>query len=200
MATMRIQSFKDLFTSSGPDQLKTPSLSRAQRLAKVAPPIVAEALEQRRMLSVSTSSAGDILTVTGDSNANKIDVWFDGDSINVWVNNTPHSSFNDNALTNQLIVVYGGAGNDTINCYGGEDVYNVPFPCRLYGEDGNDSIEGSDNADIIYGGAGYDTVRSWDAADSVFGGSGFGDNDDSVAGDDLLYGDAGNDVIRGEGA
>ncbi|TCO68856.1 Hint domain-containing protein [Rhodovulum euryhalinum] len=68
--------------------------------------------------------------------------------------------------------LYGGSGNDTI--YGGDGAgYD-----RLYGEDGDDFLDGRLGNDTLIGGLG---------ADTLIGG----------AGDDLLTGEDGNDLVLG---
>ena len=49
-------------------------------------------------------------------------------------------------------IVYGGAGDDTINGTGKED--------NIYAGSGNDTIKGNDGDDTIYGGSGSDTINA----------------------------------------
>lgn len=93
----------------------------------------------------------------------------------------------------------------------------------LDGGDGNDFVEGANNADILAGGKGEDCIVGWGGDDNISGGDGddkiYGDDgndiidagkgndkvwggngaDDLTGGDgkDTLYGDAGNDNLRG---
>ena len=61
------------------------------------------------------------------------------------------SGFNDIFLGSDLVeYVYGQNGNDTINGGAGDDI--------LFGEAGNDTLIGGAGADRIDGGAGIDTV------------------------------------------
>ena len=71
---------------------------------------------------------------------------------------------------NAVDTIDGGAGNDFI-----------------YGWGGNDDLSGGDDNDNIYGGAGADTADGEDGDDYVSGG----------AGNDILYGGAGSDTISG---
>ena len=81
-----------------------------------------------------------------------------------------------------------------------------------WGGTGNDTLEGSNNADSLFGGIGNDSIRGYNGADSLSGGVGFdtimgdagmdnisgGDNDDEIHGgadSDYLYGDGGSDLI-----
>ncbi|VDC32998.1 Hint domain-containing protein [Pseudogemmobacter humi] len=85
-------------------------------------------------------------------------------------------------------VIYGGAGNDTIDGMGGDD--------SLYGGTGNDYVLGGSGNDTVYGDEGDDRVYGGSGDDLVSGGSG----NDQVYGDegtDTLYGDEGNDVLYG---
>ncbi|MCP8467910.1 calcium-binding protein, partial [Pseudomonas sp. ZM23] len=78
----------------------------------------------------------------------------------------------------------GGAGNDTINGYGGDD--------DLDGGVGNDTLYGGAGQDVLKGGLGNDTLYGEDGNDTLIGG----------AGNDYLSGGVGSDVYlfeRGAG-
>ena len=77
--------------------------------------------------------------------------------------------------------VYGGAGNDSIEAYGGGD--------RLYGEGGRDTVDGGAGNDKLAGGAGPDTLLGGPGNDRVNG----------MAGNDKLYGQTGKDAVDGGG-
>ena len=77
------------------------------------------------------------------------------------------------------LLVYGGAGNDTITAGHGDDT--------LDGGDGTDSITGRAGADRIRGGTGNDTLNGSDDNDTI----------DGEAGTDLIHGGNGADLIRG---
>lgn len=86
----------------------------------------------------------------------------------------------------KVCVAFGGFGNDTIDASaatGGQ----TAFKARLYGDNGNDTITGSNRADIINGGAGADTLLGRAGKDFIFGGDG----------NDRINGGAQNDVTRG---
>jgi len=72
-------------------------------------------------------------------------------------------------------IVYGGAGNDTLNGTGKGDA--------IYGGSGNDTIKGNDGDDTIYGGSGSDTINANNGNDIIIGGFG----------SDLLTGSNGDD-------
>ena len=74
--------------------------------------------------------------------------------------------------------VYGGAGNDTINGTGENDL--------IYGGSGGDTIKGNNGGDTIYGGSGNDTINGNNGDDTVVGGFGA----------DALTGGAGNDKFK----
>ncbi|WP_235916029.1 calcium-binding protein [Thalassovita mangrovi] len=79
--------------------------------------------------------------------------------------------------------LYGDAGDDSVN-----------------GMDGNDYIYGRDGADTLIGGAGDDSITGGQTADderdNVYAGDG-NDNVDGGYGNDELRGDAGNDTLTG---
>ncbi|CAO4164088.1 calcium-binding protein [Methylorubrum aminovorans] len=97
------------------------------------------------------------------------------------------------------VALYGDDGNDTIQGGMAADI--------IYGDsdvagakDGNDYIRGGEGADLIYGGGGADTIRGSynDGSDKVYGGTG---DDLIVYTNDLsavtLYGDEGKDTVNG---
>jgi trimeric autotransporter adhesin len=90
-------------------------------------------------------------------------------------------------------VLFGGAGNDTINATvtgqtGGDDV--------AVGGSGNDGMTFTRGNVVAYGNEGNDTLTSGSGNDVLLGGQ---DNDvlTSGAGNDLLQGGSGNDSVRG---
>ena len=78
--------------------------------------------------------------------------------------------------------VFLGPGDDAVRFdhagLGGID--KIIFPARVFGEDGNDCLEGTDQGDVIDGGT-----------NSIFG-------LESGTGNDRIYGSSGEDTIRGE--
>lgn len=79
------------------------------------------------------------------------------------------------------VVIYGGAGNDTLTGGAGAD--------RIYGQAGNDIIDGSAGNDKLYGGSGNDTLTGGRGDDRLYGGWGM----------DTLRGSDGIDYLAGEG-
>lgn len=81
----------------------------------------------------------------------------------------------------------------------------VGLPIGLVALDGNDTIKGSSDAEImngnqgkdfVYGGGGDDTLYGGKDGDGVFGDEG-NDNVNGNLGDDLVFGGAGDDIVRG---
>jgi Ca2+-binding RTX toxin-like protein len=97
------------------------------------------------------------------------------------------------------IVVYGGAGNDTIA--------GTVLMDRLDGGSGDDSIGGFDDRDTIVGGTGKDTILGGSGNDELFGNDNNdliygGDGGDTIEGGgqaDHVYGDEGADLLYGDG-
>jgi Ca2+-binding RTX toxin-like protein len=112
---------------------------------------------------------------------------------------------NDTLYTNAntFAVANGGGGNDTIYAHGeihggaGDDTIHVVdsyYPGPVTGEDGNDTIYGSDHADHIDGGAGNDTIDGGGGDDILISGVGEDDLTGGAGNDQFFVGD-GNDVI-----
>ena len=96
-----------------------------------------------------------------------------------------------------VLQVNGELGNDTISA-AGADLGNVLL--EINGNEGNDTITGSDDDDSLNGGAGNDNVDGGAGNDIING----GDNEDRLSGgmgDDLISGENGSDTLFGnEGA
>ncbi|MGH3871622.1 MAG: hypothetical protein ACRDSR_08935 [Pseudonocardiaceae bacterium] len=85
--------------------------------------------------------------------------------------------------------ITGTNGNDTLNGTNGADV--------ICGLGGNDTITGGNNNDTIYAGPGNDTIDGGNGADTIYA----GDGNDGVGGGngaDTIYGGPGNDTNYGE--
>ena len=166
-------------------------------------------LESRRLLAVSVTLAGNVLTIMGDGDANDVLVSDNGvtDTFDVTLDfggaNTDGGSFDRNSVasieftgrsgddimrnsTSLPMVAYGNAGNDTF--FGGQGIDRI-FAGNgedvLFGSGGNDVLNGNDGHDSIHGGDGNDLINGGPINDSIFGG----------AGDDVIYGERGDDVI-----
>ncbi|WP_322110970.1 calcium-binding protein [Steroidobacter gossypii] len=106
-------------------------------------------------------------------------------------------------------VVSGGEGNDILNAGTGDDVMSggagddvllgITGSNQLSGGDGADTVIGGDGNDLLFGDGGDDVLDGGDGEDIVRG----GDGDDVLSSGggvyDELYGDAGNDTLRGAG-
>src|SRR4051812_41840189 len=151
-----------------------------------------ESMERRTLLSAAV--VGSTLQIAGTAKDDVIRVELDASDTNtlkVSVNDEA-SSFNiassaikliriegrrgndrieieqDNGAINIRTLIFGGAGNDTIEGGAARD--------RLHGEEGDDSIIGQSNRDILYGEDGDDSLLGANGDDSIDGGLG----DDSV--------------------
>jgi Ca2+-binding RTX toxin-like protein len=100
---------------------------------------------------------------------------------------------NDNIYngSNNIDIVYAGAGNDTVNGSGNRDT--------VRGEAGDDTLQGEAGNDILLGEAGNDTLRGGEGGDET-NTPRIGDNGDYLnggSGDDALFGEAGPDMLDG---
>jgi len=112
------------------------------------------------------TSFGDFITIknsVGVQLIKNIEIFIAGDGGDV-------IALADDALTYGDVLILGGAGDDI-----------------LWGNDGNDRIDGSLGNDIIDGGGGDDTLLGRNDTDQIYGGIG-NDVIEGGAGDDLLYG------------
>lgn len=182
-----------------------------------------EVLECRRLFASAVLS-GNVLTVTGDADADSIIVYrtTSDAKIRVKVDGTvipTGGSFNVSSVNS--IVVNAGSGEDTVtierNSLFNEGDTGVNKPTQLNGGDNNDVLNGGDNNDTIRGNAGDDTLRGFESDDTLYGGYGGedrlegGDNNDLMYGGDAgaggndevepdeLLGGSGNDTMYGEG-
>ncbi|MFN8422742.1 MAG: calcium-binding protein [Anaerolineae bacterium] len=103
-------------------------------------------------------------------------------------------------------VVFGGGGDDTIRGYGGgllsigdaaDPTFEVALGNVIFGGDGEDVITTTDGVDVIFGGADGDTVQAGQGADLDIEGS---DEDSTfrLALGDLIFGDDGKDTLDGD--
>jgi Ca2+-binding RTX toxin-like protein len=107
----------------------------------------------------------------------------------------------------------GGLGADRLSCAHPFSFLPLPF-CALFGEDGDDVLEGGavgatlvggDGSDAIHGGSGLDLLRGEAGVDALNGAGGldqlFGGTQEDLLeggpGNDILNGEEGNDVLRG---
>jgi len=102
-----------------------------------------------------------------------------------------------NGNTDDLL--YGGAGNDTLDGRNGDD--------ELHGGSGNDLLIGGNHDDTLFGGSDDDVLQGGNHADFLYGGTGddalYGENHADVlfggGGVDWLYGGQDSDTLYGDG-
>jgi Ca2+-binding RTX toxin-like protein len=149
-----------------------------------------EPLETRRLYAVTATSAGGVLTVLGDDNANAISVSRNAAG-NLLVNRgaVPILGAPATALGINSVRVSGLGGNDNLLL----DETGGALPrATLSGGGGNDTLAGGSGADTLNGDEGDDVLLGGGANDQLFGGSG-NDALTGGAGADRASGQAGND-------
>ncbi|MEM5475050.1 Hint domain-containing protein [Pacificibacter sp. AS14] len=93
--------------------------------------------------------------------------------------------------------IYGDSGDNEIDGTSGEDtIKGYSGDDTIDGGGGNDDIYGGDGDDTIYGGDGNDDISGGDGDDTIYGGDGR-DEIEGNDGDDTLYGGDGRDEIDG---
>jgi Ca2+-binding RTX toxin-like protein len=146
-----------------------------------------EALEERRLLSISFNSSTGLMTVTGTNLNDLIQVGQSGTTLKI-IQGSSFTYYNLNTTKVKKVAIYGLAGNDTLLVSS-----NVTIPAYIDGGTGNDSITGGAGNDTLIGNDGNDTLRGFGGNDSLSGGNG---NDilDGGYGNDTLSGGPGNDT------
>jgi Ca2+-binding RTX toxin-like protein len=130
-----------------------------------------------------------VLLVTGTAKSDSIVVKPVNGQIRVYLNGKVIGKFSPDDF--DRIVVRAGAGNDSVVI-----APNIGKPSELNGEEGNDSMVGTNGPDVLIGGPGKDTLVGLGGDDEITGDDG---NDvlDGGAGNDTLNGGLGNDVASG---
>ncbi len=100
----------------------------------------------------------------------------------------------DLALTGLKKVIDAGAGNDSVNLLG---VAVDPADPTVYGGDGDDTLIGSPNIDLIFGGRGNDILIGAGNSDQLFGEDGNDTFGNASAVGNGVADDAGNDQFHG---
>jgi Ca2+-binding RTX toxin-like protein len=100
---------------------------------------------------------------------------------------------NDTIYIGAAVEVYGDQGNDTINGS------NTLSGTRLFGGLGDDTINGGITDDTIFGDAGNDVLHGNAGGDRIFGGIGNDSIDGGDNGDDLHGGDGNDGILGGNG-
>ncbi|MDV3351237.1 family 16 glycosylhydrolase [Leptothoe sp. LEGE 181152] len=113
---------------------------------------------------------------------------------------------------NKRGILHGGLGDDTLSrtrgdIYGGagDDVLSLSKIGNLYGEDGNDILNGGERKNVLDGGTGDDQLFGYKGHDELDGGTGNDHLDggwghdqlNGEDGDDYLFGDRGRDILNG---
>ncbi len=126
-----------------------------------------ESLEPRRLMSVTTSFASGILTVTSDHASDSVFIGRnDHSQIVVWSNHQLLRAISASHVSG--IQVNLGAGNDVLTT-----ARAVNKPMTIRGGAGNDTLQGGSGHDQIYGDDGDDLIRAQDGVkDSLYGGAG----------------------------
>ncbi|MBC8108983.1 MAG: hypothetical protein H7Z14_20525 [Anaerolineae bacterium] len=125
-----------------------------------------ETLELRRLFAASVIN--QVLMVEGTNGVDNLDVRTDpNNAANVKVSDsvigTNMGSFAKPSFTR--IDVFARDGNDNV-------LISVPTPCWLFGEAGNDRLDGHEVNDELYGGTGNDRLRGHGGNDAMDGGAG----------------------------
>jgi Ca2+-binding RTX toxin-like protein len=93
-----------------------------------------------------------------------------------------------------VVSIYGGAGKDSITL---SDSIDPTIRLEVYGEGGNDTINGNDGEmNRLYGGKGNDLINGNGGQDEIEGDDG-NDTVNGGDGDDVLFGGRGHDIIDG---
>jgi Ca2+-binding RTX toxin-like protein len=149
-----------------------------------------ERLENRRLLSVTTSFAGGVLTVTGNADANNVNIVRGG------TENTQLLVRVGDATIRTI--AYAEVNAITVNLLGGNDTLrtgeNVVKPMTVSGGEGNDNLQTGGGNDAVHGNAGADTLKGSAGSDSLFG----DDNNDTMdggSGGDSFNGGGGFDTV-----
>ncbi len=129
--------------------------------------------------------------ITGSS---KNDQLFGGDGDDSLYGGGGNDSLNGGIGTNRL---YGGEGDDLLDGATSNLIAqsSSSFAAYLYGDQGNDTLNGSDQRDFLDGGADNDLLTGGAGDDVLLG----GDGDDTLvggSGDDLILSGSGADVIK----
>ncbi|MEZ6120659.1 MAG: calcium-binding protein [Pirellulaceae bacterium] len=152
-----------------------------------------DSADRIRIDSVFRVWGRDYLRVTGSNGSTSHTAYYRAADINTVVIDACNGNDNVdvlNQLPNEVFVIHGGNGDDTISAQNGAGRF------FLYGEDGHDVLNGSRFADELSGGKGRDRIDGGNGNDWIRGG---GDVDTVFGGEgnDTIFGNDGNDVLRG---
>lgn len=157
------------------------------------PDFASESLESRLLLSTSLNSRG-VLYVLGTSKADALSAYLAAnDPTKIEVRDRGViSQFQRSAVTQVIFQGFSGADTIVISNVNGR----FSTPTKVYGEAGNDTIQGGGTRDRVYGGTGNDSILGGGGHDILYGEAG---NDTLVGerGNDYLVGGAGTDMLEG---
>ena len=142
-----------------------------------------EELEPRRLFSSHV-----VLQIDGSDNPDSITVSSDATTITV-IENGKTSHFNIGQITR--VVINCNSGNDNINCT------SLKINAIIKGDDGDDTVIGSEKSDKIYGGDGMDSLVGGKGNDLI-NGDGEDDTLRGGKGNDSVDGGDGKDVLTGD--
>ncbi|MDB5351514.1 MAG: hypothetical protein JWN86_2761 [Planctomycetota bacterium] len=135
-------------------------------------------LEGRRLLSVTTSLDGGVLTIRGDRANDVVTLTEDQGRVEIHGRARRGAIVTFSATDVQRVVFIGNAGNDRFTD-------DTDIPLQAFGGPGNDRLIGGRGNDDLRGDVGRDFLSGGLGDDSLQGG----------AGDDRLSGDDGNDLL-----
>jgi MBG domain (YGX type)/RTX calcium-binding nonapeptide repeat (4 copies) len=137
-------------------------------------------------LFLGGSAGDDDINITAKNHSTVIVVNMQGEGGDAGGNSGRHGSFKTkvqfNASAIDRIVVYGGAGDDTIMID-----RSVTVPALVFAGDGDNYLQAGGGPTVLVGGAGYNYLLAGSANDILIGG----------AGKDYLLGSRGNDILIG---
>jgi hypothetical protein len=177
--------------------VNNPILPTRRAPAPVAP--TCHPLEPRRLLSAAIDHR--TLVIEGTPRADTIVLTNDSPkTLRVRIGDA-ESTFLKRSFSK--IRITAGRGDDLVTV--GSDANPVAIPCKITGDDGDDTLLGGAAPDNLSGGAGADQLTGAAGDDTVTGDNGNddlhgGDGDDTLAGgrgDDQLHDNAGNDKCAG---
>jgi serralysin len=150
-----------------------------------------ESLESRRLLTAQV-----VLQIIGTDASDLIVVAQSGNTITVTENSGTPQVFQVGQISR--VSIASGSGNDRIDCTtlkvrlsaSGENGDDT-----IIGSEASDRIDGGDGEDSILGGKGSDKIRGQDENDTVRGGKG-NDTVEGNEGEDFITGDEGNDLLN----
>jgi hypothetical protein len=156
------------------------------------PSVFVEALEDRRLLAAVVLGRW-VMSVVGQPNEpNTITVGLTPDQQSVTASiayslpkKGPQLITKTFPLSKiHLLVIHGGRDSDSIVI--DQTNGSFPVPTRFYTGNGNDTVQGGDEPDLIHTGVGSDSINSGNGNDTIYGGLGA----------DTLTGGSGNDWIQ----